>query len=351
LKEAVKGTHAERNLKRQLAIRRNQLVTNDLPTHLISALSELHRKFETDTELLHEAVAIVFSSIFRKFGIPCTTRKHLFWYADRYAGDPCNTLILNSEFYPALLKHKSFYITYSLMYILPQERKADMRASTVVDWTKKYPRIPPAVQVQEAANLRAMLGNDRELLNTRKFRWQQVKNLELYLQKLARAEACWVNCKEEAKTETANLKRFAGNGYKLRSSLCSVLRDYTKKIGKKYAYWSRSRNRTYADLVQDLFELGKCIRDNSEWLRKEGFDMTLGTHALDYSARLTRMVAVKANNLPANSKELVHRNKMAKILTDLIDTIRTDARVRLYQWPERAARYRNDYYRELRKKQ
>lgn len=45
---------------------------NDLHTCLESALFELYNHFQHDSETLHEAVALVFSSIFRSFGIQCT---------------------------------------------------------------------------------------------------------------------------------------------------------------------------------------------------------------------------------------------------------------------------------------
>ncbi len=45
---------------------------NNLQESLASALSELYSHFPNDIETLHEAVALVFSSIFRAFGIPCT---------------------------------------------------------------------------------------------------------------------------------------------------------------------------------------------------------------------------------------------------------------------------------------
>lgn len=45
---------------------------NDLQASLGSALFELYSRFNDDSETLHEAVALVFSSIFRKFGIQCT---------------------------------------------------------------------------------------------------------------------------------------------------------------------------------------------------------------------------------------------------------------------------------------
>ena len=44
---------------------------NTLQTSLESALSKLYNHFPNDSETLHEAVALVFSSIFRKFGIQC----------------------------------------------------------------------------------------------------------------------------------------------------------------------------------------------------------------------------------------------------------------------------------------
>jgi hypothetical protein len=47
-------------------------VTNNLQENLVSALSELHSHFPNDIETLHEAVALVSSSIFRAFGIQCT---------------------------------------------------------------------------------------------------------------------------------------------------------------------------------------------------------------------------------------------------------------------------------------
>lgn len=41
----------------------------DLQKSLDSALFKLHEEFGDDSELLHEAVSIVFSSIFRKYGL------------------------------------------------------------------------------------------------------------------------------------------------------------------------------------------------------------------------------------------------------------------------------------------
>ena len=45
---------------------------DNLQASLASALFKLHAHFRNDSEILHEAVALVFSSIFRKFGVQCT---------------------------------------------------------------------------------------------------------------------------------------------------------------------------------------------------------------------------------------------------------------------------------------
>lgn len=47
-------------------------MTNDLHANLDSALFKLYDHFRDDPETLHEAIAIVFSSIFKKFRIQCT---------------------------------------------------------------------------------------------------------------------------------------------------------------------------------------------------------------------------------------------------------------------------------------
>lgn len=58
--------------KNYYAVLRRLPVTNDLHTSLESALFKLYHHFQNDPETLHEAVSLVFSSIFRKFGIQCT---------------------------------------------------------------------------------------------------------------------------------------------------------------------------------------------------------------------------------------------------------------------------------------
>lgn len=45
---------------------------NNLQISLESALSKLYNHFQNDSETLHEGVALVFSSIFKKFGFQCT---------------------------------------------------------------------------------------------------------------------------------------------------------------------------------------------------------------------------------------------------------------------------------------
>lgn len=208
------------------------------------------------------------------------------------------------------------------------------------------PKISLYALVQEAFDLKCICNNDREYLTGNNFDWSMIDSLEKTAKACARAEAVWVATKTECKANTMRLNQLANECRKVRSFIAQQLRSAVQLQNETIKLPWYSLRHSYADNVQDIYDLFTCCKNREEILSKAGFDMSVAERAKEKALELAKLVATTKNESAALSQELEIRDQVFKELNSMITTVRQMAIVLLSDYPERAARYRSEYNRE-----
>lgn len=206
--------------------------------------------------------------------------------------------------------------------------------------------IPVYALVQDAIDIKHCCTADKEYLLSKKFDWTMVDQLESTTTACARAEACWNATKADCKDKTQQLRLLAKECYRLRSGIAKSIRDIARIDNNMIKLPWYSRSRSYSDIVQDLFELGRYCTTNRGILESAGFEMQNAENALEKSQRLAKMVACVKNESALLSPDLTKRDETYAKLKSLVLKVRQTAICALQSQPSLIARYRSSYNRE-----
>lgn len=208
------------------------------------------------------------------------------------------------------------------------------------------PKIPLHALVQEAFDLKCFCNNDRAYLADSNFDWSMIDSLEKTAKVCARAEAVWVAAKADCKVKTERLNKLACECRKERSFIAQQLRSAVQVQSEKIKLPWYSLRHGCADIVQDIFDLFACCKKRQEILPKAGFDMSVAERAKEKALELTKLVALNTNESAALSQELKARDLVFNELDSMASAVRKLAIFSLSGYPERAVRYRSEFYCE-----
>ncbi len=208
------------------------------------------------------------------------------------------------------------------------------------------PKIPLHALVQEAFDLKCFCNNDRAYLADSNFDWSMIDSLEKTAKVCARAEAVWVATKADCMVNTPRLNQLACECRKVRTFISQQLRSAVRMQNETIKLPWYSLRHSYADIVQDIYDLFACCKSRQEILSKAGFDISVVEQAKENAFELTKLVALTTNESAALSQELKTRDKVFKELNSMVIAVRQMAILALSVYPERAARYRSEFYRK-----
>ncbi len=208
------------------------------------------------------------------------------------------------------------------------------------------PKIPLHALVQEAFDLKCICNNDRAYLADSNFDWSMIDSLEKTAKACARAEAVWVATKNDCMIRTERLNQLACECRKVRTFISQQLRSAAQMQKETIKLPWYSLRHSYADIVQDIYDLFASCKSRQEILSKAGFDMSVVERAKEKALELTKLVALTTNESAALSQELKTRDKVFKELDSMVIAVRQMAILALSVYPERAARYRSEYNRK-----
>jgi hypothetical protein len=205
-------------------------------------------------------------------------------------------------------------------------------------------KLPVAVLIQQAEDLKVICEKDRERLIAAGFKWKEYQELLKGMDASKKLETSWKIYRQDYKGRTEALCITTRECMKLRAELWEHLDFYYRRNEMPRAVPGVSRKRSRADVAQDLMDLSalyeKAIQGTPEAMKNKH----LPAEGRRMSGILLKSIAKHANDRPSISDLKKKRDEAILSLYKMMNSIRTAGRFAFRDDKDRAKAYANNYF-------
>lgn len=210
--------------------------------------------------------------------------------------------------------------------------------------------MPMSVFLQEAEDLYHWCQQDHKKLTSAGLDWELVDSLPDRLDATREAHARWTKIRF---TDDRARKRYydlAPKSYELREDLVHSLRyAFRNEPPLSMRLEKISAGRSGKDMISDLIDLAKLMRDNPAPVEAVGVPQTLAQRAEARGQELLSLVAEEIRTSDTPPKEQIIRDQAYTYLRLLVDDIRACGQYLFWRDPARVKGYESGYSKNARR--